>query len=266
MAKISPHALIDPKARLAEDVEVGPFCVIGPDVTIDAGCRLYNNVTIMGNVSIGPGNVIHTNAVIGSPPQDRKYAGAATRIQIGTRNIIREAVTIHLGTERGGGVTRIGDNNFLMINTHVGHDVQIANNCVLTNNTMIAGHVVCGDNVYMMGGVGINHFVTIGEFSFIGGYARIHHDVPPFLKVDGSDVIRGLNVVGLRRGGLSAQDVAALEEAYRRLFGRAKDVPFSIAMAEFNTLNGMTTHVKRLIDFLQRRTVSRHGRHLQSLL
>lgn len=260
--KISPHAVIDPQAELASDVEVGPFCVIGPHVRIGPGCHLHNNVTIVGHTTIGKNNTFFPNAVIGCAPQDRKYRNSPTRVEIGNNNTIREAVTIHLGTEKGGALTRVGDNNLLMVNAHIGHDAQVGSSCTIANNVMIAGHVVIGDFVNMAGGVGVHHFVTIGEYAFLGGYARIHHDVPPFVKVDGADVVRGLNAIGLRRAGLSEADVQALEDACKRLFYREK--PFAIALAEFETLNGLNPHVKRMIEFLRRRDCGVHGRYLES--
>jgi UDP-N-acetylglucosamine acyltransferase len=263
MSLISPLAAVDPKARLASDVSVGPFCVIGPDVTIGSGCKLLNHVTITGLTTIGEGNTFFPNSVIGTAPQDRKFRGAVTRLEIGDGNVFREAVTLHVGTEKGGGVTRVANNNLFMINAHVGHDAQMGSNCTISNNVMIAGHVVIGDNVAMMGGVGVHHFVTIGDFAYIGGYARVHHDVPPYCKIDGADTIRGLNAVGLRRAGVSEADIEALEDACRRLFYREK--PFSVAMAEFDTMNGLNPYVKQMITFLKRRDAGKHGRYLESL-
>src|SRR5437762_2659488 len=216
--KISPHAVVDKEAEIGEDVEIGPFCVIGPHVRIGDGCKLFNNVTIIGHTTIGPKNVFFPNAVIGAPPQDLKYKGADTRLEIGEGNTFREAVTIHVGTEKGGGITRVGNQNLLMINTHLGHDVQLGSRCVIANNVMIAGHVIIGDNVSMMGLVGIHHFVTIGDFAYLGGAARIHHDVPPYVKVDGEDKIRALNTVGLKRAGFNDEDIVALREAVRKLW------------------------------------------------
>jgi len=204
MPKRSPHAVIDPSAEIDDDVEIGPFCVIGPDVKIAAGCRLLNSVTIIGKTTIGRDNVFFPNSVIGTYPQDKKFKGAPTELTIGNGNVFREAVTVHIGTEKGGGMTRIGNNSLFMINTHIGHDAQIGNECVIANNVMMAGHVVIGNYVNMMGGVGLHHFVTIGDFAYIGGYARIHHDVPPFVKVDGADEVRGLNKIGMSRAGMSA--------------------------------------------------------------
>jgi UDP-N-acetylglucosamine acyltransferase len=263
MPKISPHAVIDPKAEIAEDVEVGPFCVIGPGVKIGSGCRLLNNVTILGRTTIGKDNVFFPNAVIGAAPQDKKFKGETTELHIGNANVFREAVTVHVGTEMGGGLTRIGDNGLYMVNAHIGHDAMIGNGVVVANNVMIAGHVVCENNVVISGGVGIHHFVTVGETAFIGGYSRIHYDVPPFCKVDGADVVRGLNKQGLRRGGYNDTDLDALEEAYSRLFGRKK--PMAVAMAEFDLQNGVNPYVKQMVEFLQRRASGKHGRYLETL-
>ena len=263
MPKISPQAVIDRQAELADDVEVGPFCVIGPDVKIESGCRLLNNVTILGKTTIGKDNVFFPNAVIGAAPQDKKFKGANTEVVIGNANVFREAATIHVGTEKGGGITRIGDDGLYMVNSHIGHDARMGNNLVISNNVMIAGHVVCENNVAIMGGVGIHHFVTVGESAYIGAYSRIHYDVPPFCKVDGADVVRGLNRVGLRRAGYADQDIEELDAAYRRLFGKKK--PMAVAMAEFDTQNGLNPYVRQMLEFLQRRSIGRNGRYLETL-
>jgi UDP-N-acetylglucosamine acyltransferase len=261
---------IDPKAVIADDVEIGPFCTVGPDVTIGAGCRLISHVVIAGHTTIGTGNVFHPHSVIGGPPQDLKYRGEPTGLIIGNNNTFRENVTIHTGTVygskiNGGGITRIGDSNLLMVNVHVGHDVQMGSRCIIANNVMIAGHVVIGNNVVLNGAVGINAWVTIDDFAYISGAARIHHDVPPFVKVDGADVVRALNAVGLKRAGFSDSDIEALEHATRKLF-TCREKPFALAMADFDSHNGaINVHVKRLIEFLKRRDEGVHGRYLESL-
>jgi UDP-N-acetylglucosamine acyltransferase len=261
MANISPLSAVDAKAQLAGDVEVGPFCCVGPNVVLGAGCRLLSHVVIDGHTTVGRENLFHPNAVVGGTPQDKKYAGEPTGLEIGDGNEIREGVTIHVGTASGSKCTRVGNGNLLMANCHLGHDVQLGNDCVFANNVMIAGHVVCGSHVYMMGGVGVHHFVTIGDFAYIGGAARIHHDVPPFVKVDGADKIRGLNSVGLARAGFAQSEIDALEEACRRLFYRRK--PLAQAMEEYDTLNGIHPHIKTLVEFLRRRGEGKHGRYLE---
>lgn len=262
MPKISPHAIIDPHAEIAEDVEIGPFCVIGAEVKIESGCRLLNGVTILGRTTIGKDNVFFPNAVIGASPQDKKFKGETTELHVGSANVFREAVTIHVGTEKGGGVTRIGDNGLFMVNCHVGHDAQIGSNVVVANNVMLAGHVCLKNNVAMMGGAAVHHFVTIGEHAYIAGFARIHHDVPPFCKVDDSDVVRGVNAVGLRRAGFPHEDIEVIKVAVRDLFSRRK--PLAIAMAEYDGQNGESPHVKLMIEFLRRRATGKHGRYLET--
>ena len=264
MPRISPQSLVDSKASLAEDVEVGPFCVVGPEAVIGAGTKLISHVVVMGRTTIGKNNQVYPNCVLGGAPQDRKYRGAPTRLIIGDNNVFREHVTVHVGTEKGGGVTRIGDGNFLMVNAHAGHDVQIGDNCLFANNCMLGGHVVCGDSVTMMGGCAVHHFVTVGEYTYIGGFSRIHHDVPPFCKVDGADGIRTLNARGLKMNGFADADIEALEDAHRTLFNR--DKPLAVAMAQFDMANGINPWVRRLLEFMERRTNSRHGRYLESQL
>ena len=264
MARISNLALIDPGAVLADDVEVGPFCVVGPHVRLGAGCRLYSHVVVAGHTIIGRGNIFHPHCVIGGEPQDKKYRGGPTRLEIGDANIFREASTVHTGTEVAGSVTRIGSGNLIMINCHIAHDAQFGNNCILANNVMIAGHVVCGDNVNLAGAVGVHHFVRLGDYCYVGGAAKIRKDVPPFVKVDGSDRIRGLNDEGLRRAGFADADIDALEKACRRLFCD-KEKPFSAVMNDFNTQNGLNPQVKKMIEFLRLRDLGKHGRYLESL-
>ncbi len=269
MSKISPLAQVDPQAKLAPDVEVGPFCVIGPRVTIGPGCKLLSHVVISGITTIAEKNTFHPHCVIGGPPQDLKYSGEPTQLEIGNNNVFRECVTVNTGTVQGGkifggGVTRVGDNNLLMVNAHLGHDVQLGSRCVIANNVMLAGHIIVGNNVVMNGLAGVNAFVTVGDFAYLAGAARIHIDVPPFVKVSEKDRIRELNSVGLKRAGFAAADIEALDEAARKLFfGRER--PFSVVLKEFNTMNGLNPHVKTLIEFLHRRNEGKHGRYLESL-
>jgi UDP-N-acetylglucosamine acyltransferase len=271
MSKISSLAAVDPRAELADDVEVGPFCVVGPNVILGSGNRLLSHVVITGRTTVGKNNTFHPNAVIGGVPQDLKYHGEDARLEIGDRNAIREAVTIHIGTENGsringGGVTRIGNDNLLMVNCHIGHDAQFGNRCVLANNVMIAGHVVCGDNVSIMGAAGVHHKVTIGDVAYIAAEARVTHDVPPFVKVSDGDQIRAVNSLGLERAGFKGSEIAEIDDAARRMFfGRDKDKSFAQVLAEFDTLNGINPHVKKMIEFLRRRDLGKHGRYLESV-
>jgi len=248
---------------------VGPFCVVGPQVTIGAGCKLLSHVVITGITTIGEKNTFHPHSVIGGPPQDLKYSGEPTQLGVGNNNVFRECVTVNTGTVQGGkifggGVTRVGDNNLLMVNAHLGHDVQLGSRCIISNNSMIAGHVIIGNGVAMMGGVGVHHFVSIGDYSYIAGYAQIHHDAPPFVKVDGSDKVRALNTVGLRRAGFTDDDVAALKEAVRKIWF-TKGISFNQAIASFDLMNGINPQVKHMIEFLHRRNAGKNGRYLEGL-
>jgi len=269
MPVIAPNSIISPEAHIADDVEIGPFCVVGPHVCIGAGTKLISHVFIAGRTKIGAGNVIHPFAALGDYPQDLKYKNEPTGLEIGDGNQIREHVTIHTGTTyggtiNGGGITRIGDSNLLMVNAHIGHDCQVGSRNVIANNVMLAGHVVLGNNIVLNGLVGINAWVTVGDYAYIGGAARIHHDVPPFVKVSDKDSIRALNEVGLRRAGFTDDDVTALDDATRRLFvSRSK--PLSVTMADFDTNNGINEHVKAMVAFLRRRDSGKYGRYLEGL-
>jgi len=264
MSKISPLAMVDPAARVADDVEIGPFCTVGPDVEIGPGNRLISHVVITGHTTVGENNTFYPFAVIGGEPQDKKFRGETTRLIIGSRNIVRESVTIHVGTGAGGGVTRVGDGNLLMVNCHIGHDCQIGNNCIFANNVMLAGHVCVGNNVVMSGAAASHHYVTIGDFAFVAGMARIHHDVPPFVKVSDNDRVRAINSEGMKRAGFSPDEIETIEDAARRLFF-SREKPFAVALAEFDTMNGLHPHVKTLVEFLRRRDIGKHGRYLEGM-
>ena len=268
-AKVHNLACVDPRAVLAPGVEIGPFCVVGSGVRLGRGTKLMNNVTVLGKTTLGADNLIFPNAVLGAAPQDKKYDGEETRLEIGDNNHFRENCTIHTGTAKGGGVTRVGSNNLLMVNVHLGHDSVLGDNGVLANNVMIAGHVHIGNNVVMSGAAGCHHFVTVGDFVYAGGQAQISHDVPPFVKVDGSDRIRCVNSVGLRRNGFSADDIRAIEKiVYRLLIDRDRE-PMNATLRKFRAGEfpevANNANVLRVVEFLERRNLGRHGRYLESL-
>jgi UDP-N-acetylglucosamine acyltransferase len=264
MPKISPLSVVDPQARLADDVEVGPFCTVGPEVTLAPGNRLISHVVLSGHTTVGEGNIFHPTSVIGGPPQDKKYRGEPSRLVIGSRNVIRESVTIQIGTAGGGGITRVGDGNLFMVNCHVGHDCQIGNGCILANNVMLAGHVTLGNYVTMSGAAGAHHFVSVGDFAFIAGQARCHHDVPPFMKVSDDDKVRAVNTEGMRRAGMSVEEIEQVEEVARRLFFN-REKPFAAALADFSSNGQQPPNVQLLLDFLHRRNTGKHGRYMESL-
>lgn len=217
---IHPTALIDPAAQLADDVQVGAFSIIGADVHIGSGTVIGPHCSITGPTRIGRGNRIHGHAAIGGDAQDKKYAGEPARLEIGDDNVIREFVTINRGTGGGGGVTRIGDGNWLLAYVHVAHDCHVGNQCVFSNNATLAGHVQVADHVILAGFAGIHQHCRIGMHAFIGMGAFVNGDVPPFVMVaqDGYGRPRGINGEGLKRRGYSAERIARIKRAYRTLY------------------------------------------------
>ena len=261
--RIHPLAVVDPRADIAPDVEIGPFCIVGPHVSIGPGSRLIARVTVLGHTTLGSDNTLHPGCVVGGDPQDKKFRGEETRLVMGDGNDIRENVTIHTGTAAGSGVTVIGDRNLIMVGAHIGHDAVVGDDCVLGNNIMLAGHVEIGNRVSMMGGAACHHFVSIGDFAFVGGYAHIHIDVPPYVKVDGEDRIRAVNVIGLRRSGQADDaDIAALEIAVRRLFVSKKQ-PVATIIKELLADENLNPRVREVVDVVRRRALGRHGRYLE---
>ncbi len=216
---VHPTAVVHPHARVAADVIVGAYCVIGADVEIDAGCWLAPHVVISGDTRIGRNNRIFSFASLGEMPQDKKYRGEPTRLEIGDGNTIREYVTINRGTEQDAGVTRVGDDNWIMAYVHIAHDCVIGDHTVLANNATLAGHVQVGDYVTLGGATLVHQFCRIGDYAFSAYGARINKDVPPFITVsEGKAHPRGLNSEGLRRNGFDEARIRALKDAYRLLY------------------------------------------------
>ncbi|NOT02725.1 MAG: acyl-ACP--UDP-N-acetylglucosamine O-acyltransferase [Phycisphaerales bacterium] len=270
--RIHELSLVDAGAKMGSDVEVGPFCVVGPDVSLDDGCRLISHVSITGCTTVGAKCEFYPGSVIGMPPQDLKYMGERTSIDIGSHNIFREHVTVHPGTENGGGRTRIGSNNLLLANVHIAHDCQVGDKCVLANSVQLAGHVQVESNVVFGGGTGVHHFVTIGRYAFVGGMSRITQDVPPFMISVAArgprSEIRMINGVGLQRAGFKEPEILALKEAYLRLFSRrARASGAPIINSIYRILSeGPDANVDYLCRFLLRAYEhGRHGRYLESL-
>lgn len=221
--KIHKTAQIAEGAEIGEDVQIGPSAIIGPNVRVGARTKIGPLVVIDGHTTVGEDNVIVGQASLGGPPQDLSYRDEPTFLEIGDRNTIREFVSINRGTVKGGGITKIGSDNLIMACCHVAHDCELEDNIVLSNSSGIAGHVKVGRNANLSGMCGIVHFVTIGEFAFLAGMTRLARDVPPYMIIEGHEGrVRGVNVVGLARGGVSEEDQEALKRAHRRLFRSAK--------------------------------------------
>lgn len=263
-ARIHPLAHVAATAELEDNVVIGPFCVVGPDVRIGEGTELLNNVTIVGYTTIGRGNRIYPGAVIGAEPQDISYDGSPTRVEIGDFNIIRECVTISRATTKEDGVTRIGSHNYLMACSHVAHDCKLGDHIVLANSALLGGHVHVHDYAIISGNVGVHHFATIGRFSFVGGQSRIVHDVPPYMLVDGNPSwVRCVNVVGLRRHGMTGEQIAALTEAHRLIYRARMGLENAEVLLRSN--GKWTAEVEHLFDFLKAQFAGRHGRAREAL-
>jgi len=216
---IHPSAIVHPGARLGAGVTVGPVTVIGEHAAIGEGTRIGPHVVIEGHTRIGRDNRIYQFSSIGAPPQDKKYAGEDTAVEIGDGNTIRESVTINRGTTRDAGVTRVGDDNWIMACVHFAHDCQIGSHCIFANNCGLAGHVQVGDWVILGGATLVHQFVHIGAHSFTGMGTYLSQDLPPYVKAAGNMAKPyGINSEGLRRRGLSAQSIASIRRAYRTLY------------------------------------------------
>jgi len=260
MSEISNLAAIAPSARIGRDVEIGPFCVVGPEVVIGDGCRLMNNVTIRGRTQLGPQNVCYPNVVIGVAPQDLKYRGTATETIIGARNVFRENVTVHRGTELGGGRTVIGNDNLFMVGVHIAHDCIVGDGTIIGNQTQLAGHVRVEDQAVISALCGLHHFVTVGRLGYVGGLTPVRRDVPPFMKFDGDpNQVRGVNEEGLRRNGFGPEDIAELKKVYRLLYRGDKDI--ASVLKELQEAPGLNGNVAYLVRFVQASCTGRFGRY-----
>lgn len=246
---IHETAIIDPKAKLADNVIVGPYTVIGPDVEIAEGSKIGPHAVLHGPTRIGKENHIFQFTSIGEAPQDKRYKGEPTRLEIGDRNIFREFTTVHRGTNSGLGITSIGNDNLFMAYTHVAHDCTVGNNVIFSNNASIAGHVSVGDNACLGGMVGVHQFCAIGVSSFAAGGAIIFKDVPPFVMVSGYPAeAHGLNTVGLERQGYTAETISALKRAYKIIFRQSLTI--KEALNELQTMIVEFPQIKLLIEFL----------------
>jgi len=216
---IHSTAVIDPKARLAQDVEVGPYAVIGPHVEIGPRCWIGPHTVVTGHTRLGSGNRIFQFCSIGEVPQDKKYAGEATRLEIGDNNTIREFCTLNCGTAQDAGVTRIGSDNWIMAYVHVAHDCQVGSHTIFANNAQLAGHVHIGDHAILGGFTGVHQFCRVGAHSITGISSVVLQDVPPFITASGNPAKPyGINAEGLKRRGFSAATLTGLKRAYKTLY------------------------------------------------
>lgn len=249
MSRIHATAIVDVQAELADDVTVGPYAVIGPNVRIGAGSSIGPHTVIEGHTTIGRNNAIFQFASVGAAPQDKKYAGEPTRLTIGDGNTIREFVTINTGTVQDGGVTTLGDDNWIMAYVHIAHDCHIANHTIIANAVQLAGHVHLGDWAYLGGLSGVHQYVRVGAHAMTGFQTRLSQDLPPFVTCAGNPAeAQGINAEGLRRRGFSAERIAQVKQMHRTLY--RKGLTFDAAVAEIGAMKAEAPESAAEIDMM----------------
>lgn len=248
-SQIHPTAIVHPGAKLGVDVEVGPYSIVGSDVEVGDRCRIGPHVVIDGRTSLGEECVVFQFASVGSAPQDLKYKGEPSRLIIGNRNQIREYVTLNPGTAHGHMQTCVGDNNLFMACSHVAHDCIVGNGNVFANGVAIAGHVTIGNRVILGGMAGVHQFVRVGDYAILGAGAMVGQDVPPYCIGQGDRcTLRGINLVGLRRGEFSREDIGQIKQAYGLLFSTYGDLKRKIS--EFPAELSQCPAVRFMLDFI----------------
>ncbi len=249
--KAHATAIIDPQARIACSVTVGPYCVIGAGVELGQDCEVMSHTVLGGPTRMGNGNRIFPHASIGLDPQDMKYGGEPTVLEIGDENIFREFVTVHRGTAEGGGVTRIGSHNLLMAYVHIAHDCRLGDHIILANGASLAGHVEIGNHATVGAFCGIHQFARIGAYSFLGAYTVVNRDILPYSKTTAPRPMEvlGANRLGLERRGLSKEDVAELDKAFRLLCRSKLNTSQALEVIEAHGFR--SEHVQALVDFIR---------------
>ena len=245
---IHKTAIVDKKAEISGKAIIGPYSIVGPNVKIDEGAEIQSHVNITGNTIIGNNTKIFPFASVGTNPQDLKYKGEKTKLEIGSNNIIREHVTINTGTDGGGGITKIGNNNLIMIGAHIAHDCIVGNNVVIANSAAIAGHAQISDDVIIGGNCGIQQFTRIGRMAMIGGMSGVSRDVIPYgLSFGNRNYLEGINLIGLRRKKVSNKEILALSEAYKEIF---KTKSLHENLTKLSESLKVNTYVREVIDFI----------------
>ncbi|WP_165072038.1 acyl-ACP--UDP-N-acetylglucosamine O-acyltransferase [Paludisphaera rhizosphaerae] len=242
-------AIIDPEAVLAPDVQVGPYAIIEGPVRIGAGCVIEAHACLSGPLTMGRNNFVGHGAVLGKSPQHRGYRDEPTSVRIGSHNVFREFVTVHRGTVQGNGQTIIGDHNLFMCSSHLGHDVQVADGCTIVNNALIAGHAVLFDACILSGNTAVQQRVRVGRLAMLGGMGASSKDIPPFVLQQGYNCVTGLNLVGLRRAGVTNQAINALRQAYRILYREGR--PISAALERIGQDLGEFAEVAEFVEFIR---------------
>jgi UDP-N-acetylglucosamine acyltransferase len=253
--KIDPRAAVAPTAVLGEGVEIGPFAIVGPNVEIGAGSIVGPHAVVTGWTKLGRNNRIFQFASIGDAPQDKKYAGEPTRVEIGDGNVFREYVTVNRGTTHDKGITRVGDDNLFMASSHVAHDCIVGSHCVFANLATLGGHVEIDDHVILAGFTGVHQFCKIGAHAFIANNTAVTRDVPPYVMAVGHPAVpHSINATGLSRRGFSAEQVRNIKNAYRTLYRR--DLPLEDAIRELEQQAVSAAEIKPFVEFIARSTRS----------
>lgn len=249
MAILHPTAIVAAGAELGPEVEVGPFCTVGPHVKIGAGTRLISHVAVDGHTELGPGCTVFPFASVGLQTQDLKFAGGVSRTEIGAGTTIRECVTIHAGTSEGG-LTSIGQRAHVMAYAHVAHDCRVGDHVILSNGSQLAGHVQVEDRAIVSASAGIHQFGRVGTLSFIGAYCKVTQDVPPYMLVDGTPSrVPAINAVGLKRAGLSEEDLRNLKQAHRLIY--RSELGTSDALQAIESTLPQTAEILHLVAFIR---------------
>lgn len=258
MATIHATAIVDPKAQLDDDVEIGAYSIVGPNVVIGSGTKVGPHVVIDGHTTIGRDNTFFQFSSIGAAPQDKKFKGEPTRLEIGDRNTIREFCTFNLGTTQDVGVTRLGNDNWIMAYVHLAHDCQVGNNTIFANNAALAGHVHIGDWVILGGFSNIHQFCKIGAHAMLGMSTSLTQDVPPFVLVTGNPASpHGVNIEGLKRRGFTREAISAIRDSYRILYRSGltlEQAKTEMAKAEAALSADAAIHVRATREFLEQAT------------
>jgi UDP-N-acetylglucosamine acyltransferase len=255
MSRIDPRAVVSAKAQLADDVEVGPFAVIGDDVVIGPGCSIAAHAVVSGPAVLGAGNKVFQFASLGDAPQDKKYKGEPTKLIVGDRNVFREYVTVNRGTVTGHGQTVIGSDNMFLAYSHVAHDCILGSNIVLSNVVMLGGHAELGDWVIMSGYSGVHQFTKVGAHAFIGNMTAVTRDVPPYVLATGQPAEpRAVNSEGLKRRGFSAAQIRVIRNAYRVLY--RSDLKLEVAVEQLKIMAAEHDCLKIFVDFIGQSTRS----------
>jgi UDP-N-acetylglucosamine acyltransferase len=257
MTTIHPTAIVDPKAQLDDSVEIGAYSLIGPNVTIGARTKIGPHVVIEGHTTIGSDNKFFQFSSIGAMPQDKKYAGEPTRLEIGDRNVIREFCTFNIGTVQDVGVTRLGNDNWIMAYVHLAHDCQVGNNAIFANNAQLAGHVEIGDWVILGGFSNVHQFCKIGAHAMVGMSTSLTQDVPPFVILNGNPAAaHGINVEGLKRRGFTREQIGDIRHAYKLIYksGLTLDEAKAALAEEESAKPESSIHLRLMREFLDKTT------------